>query len=101
MPLLTGLGLSASAAVSISTIVASVAVISTICSSILNIIDTWCDIDSSSFKTIQKVLNWTSVISKGVYSIEIIYNGFKGISNAALKEMNGNRWVQVTRWGCS
>ena len=40
MPLLTGLGLSASAAASISTIVGAVAVISTIGSSILNLINT-------------------------------------------------------------
>lgn len=77
----------------------AVAVISTIGSSILNVIDTWCDIDSSTFKTLKNVFNWTSVISNGVYSIGTIYNGFKGISNAAIKEMNGNRLVNVTRWG--
>lgn len=99
MPLLAGLGLSASAAASISTIVATVAVISTIDSSILNIIDTWCDIDSPLFKTIQKVLNWTSVISNGVYSIGYIYNGINGISNADLIDFNNNRLVNVSRWG--
>ena len=99
MPLLTGLGLSASAAASISTIVGAVAVISTIGSSILNLINTWCDIDSSTFKTLKNVFNWTSIISNGVYSFGYIYNGFKGISNAAIKEMNGNRLVNITRWG--
>lgn len=99
MPLLTGLGLSASVAANISTAIAVVAVISTIGSSILNVVDTWYDIDSPFLKTLQKIFNWTSVISNGIYSIGTIYNGFKGISNAAIKEMNGNRLVNVTRWG--
>ncbi len=101
MPFLMGLGLSASAAAGISTAVGVVAVISTIGSSILNLFDTWCGINNSSLKTLQKVLNWTSLISNGVYSIGAMYNGFKHISNTAIKELNGNRLVNVTRWGRS
>ena len=99
VPLLTGLGLSASGAVGISTVVATVAVISTMGSSVLNIFDTWCDIDGSMFQIIQNVFNWASVISNGVYSIGYIYNGFNGISNDALKDFNKNRLVNVSRWG--
>ena len=68
VPLLSGLGFSASAAVGISTAVATVAVISTIGSSVLNIFDVWCDVDSSMFQTIQNAFNFVMVISCGFYS---------------------------------
>lgn len=99
VPLLTALGLSASLATGISLGVAVIAVVSTIGSSVLNIIDTWYNIDDSSFKVWQKIFNWASIISNVSYSIGYIYNGINGITNADLRALDGNRLVNVTRWG--
>ena len=79
--LLTAIGVSAGTAMTAATIisftVAAIAVGSTIGSSALNIIDTWGNIDNPTFNTWQSVLNWTSIISNGLYSAGNIYNSVK------------------------
>ena len=67
------------------------AVGSTIGSSVLNIVDTWGNIDNPMFNACQSALNWTSMISNGLYSIGSIYNGIKGIENGALRKF-GKSW---------
>ena len=93
--LLTAAGVSAGAAMTaaaiISFTVAVIAVGSTIGSSVLNIVDTWGNIDNPMFNAWQSALNWTSMISNGLYSIESIYNGIKGIENGALRKF-GKSW---------
>lgn len=85
VPLLTLLGVSATWATGISMAVAGVAGISILGASTLNIIDTWAEIDNPKFNTWQSVLNWTSGISNGLYSIGSIYNSVRGVSSAELK----------------
>ena len=93
--LLTAAGVSAGAAMTaaaiISFTVAVIAVGSTIGSSVLNIVDTWGNIDNPMFNAWQSALNWTSMISNGLYSIGSIYNGIKGIENGALRKF-GKSW---------
>lgn len=88
--LLTAVGVSAGTAVTAATIisftVAVIAVVSTVGSSALNIADTWGNFDNPVFNTLQSVLNWSSMISNGLYSVGSIYNGIKGIQNGALRE---------------
>lgn len=68
-------------ATAISVTVAVVAVGSTLASSTMNIIDTWCDMsDNVTFKKWQKGLNITAAISNGLYSIGNLYNSIKGVS---------------------
>lgn len=90
--LLTAAGVSAgtamTAAAIISFTVAVVAVGSTVGSSVLNIVDTWGNIDNPTFNAWQSALNWTSMISNGLYSIGSIYNGIKGVKNGALREFS-------------
>ena len=87
---LTSLGVAAGTALTVATVtslvVAGVAVTSTLAASTLNIIDTWAEIDNPVFNTWQSVLNWTSGISNGLYSIGSIYNSVKGISGSSLRE---------------
>ena len=93
--LLTAAGVSAGAAMTaaaiISFTVAVIAVGSTIGSSVLNIVDTWGNIDDPMFNAWRSALNWTSMISNGLYSIGSIYNGIKGIENGALRKF-GKSW---------
>ena len=93
--LLTAAGVPAGAAMTAATIisftVAVIAVGSTIGSSVLNIVDTWGNIDDPTFNAWQSALNWTSMISNGLYSIGSIYNGIKGIENGALRKF-GKSW---------
>ena len=94
---LSSLGVSAGAAMTIATIasltVAVIAVISTIGSSVMNIIDLWFDMSGNkTFQTWRTVLNWTSMISNGFYAVGSIYNAFKGITSASLREY-GKRWL--------
>lgn len=81
---LTALGVSAGTALTIATIasytVAAIAILSTLGSSTLNIIDTWCSIENSTFKAWQKGLNILSAVSNGFYSIGNMYNSIKGVS---------------------
>ncbi len=78
VPLLTTvLGVSAGTASTISFTVATIAVASTIGASVLNIADTWGNIDNPTFNTWQSALNWTSTISNGLYSIGMLYNSIK------------------------
>lgn len=80
VPLLGALGLSTAAATAISTIVAVVAVVSTVVAAGMNIADTWLEIDSPMFNTVQKVLNITSTVTNLAYSIGNIYNSIKGVT---------------------
>ena len=81
---LTALGVSAGTALTIATIasytVAAIAILSTLGSSTLNIIDTWCSIENSTFKAWQKGLNILSAVSNGFYYIGNMYNSIKGVS---------------------
>ena len=65
------------AATIISFTVAGIAVVSTVGSSALNIADTWGNFDNPVFNTLQSVLNWSSMISNGLYSIGMLYNSIK------------------------
>ena len=80
VPLLCTMGTSVATAIAISTMVAVVAVVSTIASSTLNIVDIWCEIDNPVFNVFQKSLNIISTISNLTYSIGNIYNSIKSIS---------------------
>ena len=80
VPLLGALGVSTATAIAISTAVAVVAVVSTVGSSVLNIVDIWAEIDNPVFNTFQKVLNVVSTVSNITYSIGNIYNSLKGVS---------------------
>lgn len=88
---LTALGMASGTAMIVATgvslFVAGIALTSTLASSTLNIIDTWCDMSGNpTFKSWQTAMNWTSAISNGFYSVGSIFNAFKGISNSALRE---------------
>ena len=77
VPLLTALGVAAGTAANISLAVAAIAVVSTIGAAALNIADTWGNIDNPILNTLQSVLNWTSTISNGLYSIGMLYNSIQ------------------------
>ena len=79
-PLLAALGCSAAVATTISTVVAVTAVVSTVGSSILNLIDTWCDVDNPMFNFFQSAFTITSTVTNLAYSIGSIYNSVKGIN---------------------
>ena len=87
---LTALGVLAATAATVATVtslvVAGIAVTSTLASSTLNIIDTWGEIDNPAFNTWQSVLNWTSGISNGLYSVGSIYNSVRGITNQSIEQ---------------
>ncbi len=89
VPLLTTLGLAEGMATAISITVAVVAVVSTVGSSVMNVIDTWAEIDNKQFNAWQSVFNWTSVISNGFYSIGHIFNSIKGY-----KQFNRLDWSE-------
>ena len=78
VPLLGALGFSTGTAMAISATVAIVAVVSTVASSTLNIIDTWAEIDNPTFNAWQTGLNITSAVTNFAYSIGSIYNTIKG-----------------------
>ena len=80
VPLLGALGLSMATATAISTIVAVVAVVSTVGAVGMNIADTWLEINSPMFNTVQKVLNITSTVTNLAYSIGNIYNSINGVT---------------------
>ena len=81
---LTTLGVSAGTALTIATVprytVAAIAILSSLGSSTLYIIDTWGNVKNSTFKAWQKGLNILSAVSNGFYSIGNMYNSIKGIS---------------------
>lgn len=93
--LLSAMGVSAGLAATVATVtslfIAVTAILSTLGSSTLNIIDTWCNINNPTFSTWQKALNVISMLSNGLYSIGSVYNGFRGISNENLR-VYGNEW---------
>ena len=84
-PLLMALGCSAGVAAAISGAVAVVALVTTVASSSLNVIDIWCEIDNPTFNAWQKGLGWASTISGGIYKIGNLYNKLHGITNLDLK----------------
>ena len=89
--LLTTVGVGAGTATGIATVVSlivgTIAVCSTSISTILNIMDTWGDYgDNPDFKRMQTAWNWISMASNLFYSAGNIYNSFKGISGASLRE---------------
>lgn len=101
-PLLAGIlgyfGVAAGTALTIATYislgVAVVAITSTVLSSIVNIMDIWGDFDNNSgFQTFKTAMNWTSMITNGIYGIGGIYNAFHGIANSSLKAY-GNSWLK-------
>jgi len=94
VPLLAGVltyfGVSAGTAMVIATgislFVAAVAVVSSIASATLNIIDLWGDVDNPTFKKWQTALNVISCVSNLFYSAGSIYCGIKGITNSSLRQ---------------
>lgn len=79
VPLLVNVfAIQASTAIAISTAVAVTAVITTVASSALNIVDIWAEIENPFFNTTQKILNVSSALLNITYSIGNIYNSFKG-----------------------
>ena len=97
----TTIGISAGTALTVATAisltVAGVAITSTLISSTLNIIDIWGDMSRNSiFQSWKNTMNWISMISNTFYSVGSIYNSFKGISNANLREY-GVAWFKDLR----
>lgn len=80
VPLLGALGLSTAMAIAVSTAVAVVAVVSTVGSSVLNIVDIWAEVDNPVFNFFQKAFNIVSAVSNITYSIGNIYNSIKHIT---------------------
>ena len=80
VPLLGALGLSTATAIAISTAVAIIAVVSTVGSSILNLVDIWAEVDNPVFNFFQKAFNIVSAVSNLTYSIGNIYNSIKHIT---------------------
>ena len=93
---LMALGVSSGTAMTVATVtslvVAGIAIASTLGSSVLNIIDTWVNIDNPTFNAFQKGLNIASMISNGLYSIGSVFNGIKGIENSNLRYY-ARRWT--------
>ncbi len=85
--ILTSCGVAAGTATTIATVisftVAAIAIVSAVTSGALNVVDTWKPL-SGGWKTFQTVMNWTSLISNGIYGIGSLYSGFKGITNQEL-----------------
>lgn len=84
-PLLMALGCSAGAAAAISGTIAVLAVVTTLASGTMNVIDIWAEIDNPTFNAWQKGLGWASLVTNGIYSIGNIYNAKHAITNQDLK----------------
>jgi hypothetical protein len=68
-------------ATGVSLFISTVAVTSTIASSTLNIIGTWCDMSGNeTFQSWQTAMNWVALGSNLLYSFGNIYNSVKGVS---------------------
>lgn len=92
VPLLINVfAIQASTAIAISTAVAVAAVITTIASSTINIIDIWAEIDNQIFNTSQKILNISSSVLNITYSIGNIYNLVKGYR---ITKFDGGKVIQ-------
>ena len=83
--LLGALGCTPAVAAAISGAVAVIAVVSTVGSASLNILDIWCEIDNPTFQALKKGFNIISTASNLIYSIGSIYNAFHHISPAQAK----------------
>jgi hypothetical protein len=83
-PLLMALGVSASAAATISGIVGIGAIAFAVLSGVFNVWDTWSPLEGG-WKTVQTICNWGNLICGGLYNIGCLYNSIFGISNAQLK----------------
>lgn len=79
VPLL-GCVFGAEAAAVISTMVATVAVVSTIGAATLNLVDTWVEIDNPLFDKIQSRLNLISNVTNITYSVGMLFNAWAGVS---------------------
>jgi len=77
IPLLTAWGCSAGVATALSVAVAVTAVVTTVASSTMNIIDTWCEIDNPMFNAWQKGLGIASTVTNLFYSAGTVYNTIK------------------------
>lgn len=84
-PLLVAWGCSAGAAATASTVIGAIAVISSLGSEALNIIDIWCEIDNGVFNGFQTAFNISDFIFNMFYSVGGFYNAYKGIQDAELK----------------
>lgn len=72
--------MSAGLAAGISTVVATVAVVSTVGAATLNLVDTWVEIDNPIFNTFQSVLSITSTVTNLAYSAGMLFNAWNGVS---------------------
>lgn len=80
VPLMGCIGFSAGTAAGISTVVATVAVVSTVGAATLNLVDTWVEIDNPVFNTFQSVLSITSTVTNLAYSAGMLFNAWNGVS---------------------
>lgn len=94
VPLLAAVGFSSATAIAISSTVAVVAVVSTIGSSTLNIVDIWAEIDNPVFNTFQKALNITSTLTNLAYSVGNIYNSINGVSPNELQTFRNQNYTR-------
>jgi hypothetical protein len=92
-PLLTAIGFSAPVAAAISGVVAVTAIVSTVASSTLNVVDVWFEIDNTLFNRIQTALNITAGISNALVSIGALYNSFHPGAIDQVKEQLANQPV--------
>lgn len=84
--LLGCLGIASSVAAVIATTVVVVSVVATAGSAILNIVDTWCEIDHPVFNTFQKVFDITAIVADVTLGgAELIDAIKKGVSKFFLK----------------
>jgi hypothetical protein len=94
---LTALGVASGTAITIATVVsltvAGIAVLSTLASTTLNLMDIWGDYgNNSTFQAWRTAMNWTSAATNLFYSVGSIYNAAQGISNSSLREY-GKYWL--------
>lgn len=77
--MLGALGMSAATAATVSTVVAGVAIASTVGATAMNVADTWLEIDNPVFNAIQTTLNVTSTVTNAIYDVGAMYNSIKKI----------------------
>ncbi len=74
VPLLTALGVSLETAAAVSAAVMVTGYVVSISSNVLNIMDTWLEIDTPLFNTIQTILSVTSTVFRTIRIIGSLYN---------------------------
>lgn len=80
--LLTVLGCSYGVAAAISATVGVLAIVTTVISSTMNVIDIWCEIENETFQNVRTGMNIASGIFNFVYSIGNTFNSLKGVSTS-------------------